>query len=429
MIQKLQRRFVLITMCCLSLIVFILIGMINVLNYVQMDAQNKNLLQILEEHDGSFPKGKRRQKHPDDQDRNSKDVHPGNSHKNFLLPFLSGRMSEETEYEIRYFTVRESGQGEKEMDLSHIAAISGENALAFVIRVENSGKTEGYLSHYRYLVSEREDSTLYIFLDCRNEITALRNHILLSLFAGLVLILMVLLPVLILSRRAMRPVQDSIIRQKQFVTDAGHELKTPLAIISANVEVLELCEEENEWTRSIKNQVERMNLLICNLLMLAKLDEMQEEEEIQNFLFGETVQKAAESFFVVASGKKVSIETDIDCSAVVKGNPSRLNQLIVILIDNAVKYTDQGGGIRIVCGLTDRQVILTVWNSCDPLPDHELSRLFDRFYRNDSSRSRQTGGYGIGLSAAQAIVKAHRGRITVENQAGGICFTVNLPRT
>ena len=100
-----------------------------------------------------------------------------------------------------------------------------------------------------------------------------------------------------------------------------------------------------------------------------------------------------------------------------------------ILIDNAVKYTDQGGGIRIVCGLTDRQVILTVWNSCDPLPDHELSRLFDRFYRNDSSRSRQTGGYGIGLSAAQAIVKAHRGRITVENQAGGICFTVNLPRT
>lgn len=241
-------------------------------------------------------------------------------------------------------------------------------------------------------------------------------------------IILVLIPVVIFSRRVTQPVLDNMEKQKQFITDAGHELKTPLTIISANVEVLELCNEENEWTNSIKNQVNRMSSLISNLLMLAKMDEMVEEEK-QVVYFGKAVQAAAESFDVVASGKQISMENEIDVSAVVQGSPTRLNQLIMILIDNAVKYTEAGGAIRISCKKKkEKQILFSVWNSCEPMSNREITRLFDRFYRKDSSRSRQTGGYGIGLSAAQAIVRAHKGHISAGNQGKGICFTVQLPR-
>lgn len=428
MIQKLQRRFILITMCCLSLTVLVLVGMIDVLSYLQVNAQYEKLLQVLADNDGVFPKEKKQKPHGNDEVKNHMETPMESLQGEFQVRLFSIRLSEETAFETRYFSVRVLDNGNQEADLSHIAAISREQALDFVSRVTKSGKSSGYLSHYRYMVSEQEDSTLYLFVDCQNGIMTVKTYFLLSLFAGVVLIILVLLPVTILSRRAMKPVLESVSRQKQFITDAGHELKTPLSIILANVEVLELCNEENEWTGSIKKQVERMNSLVSNLLMLAKLDEMQEEEENQKVPFGEMARNIADSFFVVAAGKQVSMERYIDTSVMVNGSPSRLNQLIMILVDNAVKYTDPGGSIRICCRKMEKQVLLTVWNSCEPMSDEEIQRLFDRFYRKDPSRSRETGGYGIGLSAAGAITRAHKGNVTAKNQGQGICFTVQLPR-
>lgn len=428
MIRKLQRRYIVITMSCMTALVLVLAVLINTLSYIQITSRYEELLQILAEHDGTFPIRRGRKSHLDDDVKKHMEFFVDDAQGEFLLKLFSIRFSEETAYETRYFSVRVSENGDSGMDLNHIAAISEDDALEFVSRVKKSGKETGYLSHYRYQVSEKPESTLYIFVDCQNGIQTVATNFILVLLAGIILIILVLIPVVILSRRVTKPVLDNMEKQKQFITDAGHELKTPLTIISANVEVLELCSEENEWTVSIKNQVNRMNSLISNLLMLAKMDEMIEEEEKQNVYIGKAVQAAAESFDVVASGKKISMEKEIDTSAVVQGSPTRLNQLIMILIDNAVKYTEQSGSIRISCKQKDRYVSFSVWNSCEPMSDREISRLFDRFYRKDPSRSRQTGGCGIGLSAAQAIVRAHKGRISAGNLGNGICFTVQLPR-
>lgn len=427
MIQKLQRRYIVITMACMTAVVLILAVLIDTLSYIHITSQYEELLRILVENDGSFPKRSGRKKPLDDDVRKHMEISLDDAQGELILRLFSFRFSEETAYETRYFSVRIAEDGSSGMDLSHIAAISEEDAREFVLRVEESGKESGYLSHYRYLVSKKPDSILYIFIDCQNGIQTVGTNFLLALLAGMILIVLILIPVVILSRRATQPVLENMERQKQFITDAGHELKTPLTIISANVEVLELCSEENEWTNSIKNQVSRMNDLVSNLLTLAKMDEMAEEEEKQEVRFGKAVLTAADSFAVVASGKHVSMEKEIDTSITVQGNPTRLNQLIMILIDNAVKYTEQGGSIKISCRKKEKQIRFSVWNSCEPMSEKELSRLFERFYRRDPSRSRQTGGSGIGLSAAKSIVRAHKGRITVKNQGAGICFMVQLP--
>ncbi|MGN0293034.1 MAG: sensor histidine kinase [Lachnospiraceae bacterium] len=429
MIQKLQRRYIIITMACMTAVVLILAVLIDALSYIHITSQYEDLLQILAEHDGSFPKRVGRKNPLDSDVRKHMEISLDDAQGELILKLFSFRFSEETAYETRYFSVRTAEDGSSGVDLSHIAAISEDDAWEFVLRVEESGKESGYLSHYRYLVSEKSDGVLYIFIDCQNGIQTVATNFLLTLFAGIILIVLILIPVVILSRRATQPVVDNMERQKQFITDAGHELKTPLTIISANVEVLELCSEANEWTNSIKNQVSRMNDLVSNLLMLAKMDEMAEEEEKQEVCFGKAVLAAADSFAVVAAGKQISMEKEIDTSVMVQGSQVRLNQLIMILIDNAVKYTEQGGFIKINCQKREKQIRFSVWNSCEPMPEKELSRLFERFYRREPSRSRQTGGSGIGLSAAHSIVRAHKGRITAKNQGAGICFMVQLPRS
>lgn len=266
-----------------------------------------------------------------------------------------------------------------------------------------------------------------IYVDCLNDLRSIQNFAVNSLLVGGIFLVLVLILVSVFSKRAIRPVVESMEKQKQFITDAGHEIKTPIAIILANTEVIEMCEGESEWTKSIKNQVSRLTELVGSLLMLSKMDETRQQIEMREVKFGKLIKEISDSFHTMLVQKNQKLELMVDEKLSIYGNEKEIRQLGTILMDNAVKYTPDGGRMRISLKRKEKMAVLDFYNECESLPQGDLNRLFDRFYRADSSRSRESGGYGIGLSVAKAVVKNHKGKISVKAQEKGILFTVKIP--
>ena len=222
-----------------------------------------------------------------------------------------------------------------------------------------------------------------------------------------------------------KPVNESYIKQKRFITNVSHDIKTPITIIGADTEVLEIEQGENEWTKDIKSQVTRISELTEKLVMLSRLEE-GERLVTTEFSLSDAITEQSKSFVGLAEtqGKRLTVEIESGVSYV--GDEKQIRSLISLLLDNAIKYSSHGGEIRLTMssGKT-KEIILT--NPVDQIQQGNLSYLFDRFYRADSSRNSESGGHGIGLSVAKAIVTAHKGKITAQSQDGkSIKFTINL---
>lgn len=427
MIKTLQRKFILLTMLALLAALLVVVGGINGINIYQVNKKSEMLLSMLAENEGNFPQQTKKEPIPKEENRQEK--WPEEKPQKGILEYY---ISEETPFETRYFTVTITGdsdsKSEMTVNIKHIAAVTEEDAKQFTEELIQKEKSSGYYGRYRYRKAETEEGkSIYIYVDCLNDLQSIRNFAVISLLVGGVFLVLVLILVSVFSRRAIRPVVESMEKQKQFITDAGHEIKTPIAIILANTEVIEMCEGESEWTKSIKNQVSRLTELVGNLLMLAKMDETGQKIEMQEVEFGKLIKEISESFHTILIQKNQKIEEQLEEELNVCGNEKELRQLGTILMDNAVKYTPDGGRIRISLKRKEKMAILNFYNECENLPQGDLTHLFDRFYRADSSRSRESGGYGIGLSVAKAVVKNHRGKISVKAQENGILFTVKLP--
>ena len=405
MIRKLQRKFVLIAIGSLSLVIIVLIGTVNLINLYQMDQQVEQLLEILSNNDGRFPEFKKGS--------------PPNRIKG---------MTPETQFETRYFLVRINDRDEIiQIDTGHIAAVSSSDAKEYAEEVLNEKKLSGYDDSYKYKVTEyKNGGKLIIFIDCSIRIQSVINFFIVSCSIAILCILIVFLLVSIFSKRAIRPVLDSMRKQKQFITDAGHEIKTPLAIISANTEVIEMMEGETEWTKSIKNQVKRLSDLVKNLLILSKLEEEQKNQVLIDFSISDVVEEMASSFRPLAEKQGKQVEISVQKGLILNGDEANIRQLVSILVDNSVKYADENGKIQISLKQKGKIALMQVYNDCHTVPEGDLNQLFERFYRADCSRARETGGYGIGLSIAKAIVQTHKGKITAKRQGDGICFQVSL---
>lgn len=232
----------------------------------------------------------------------------------------------------------------------------------------------------------------------------------------------------IFSRVAVRPIVESYRKQQRFITDASHEIKTPLAVISAANDVLEIEAGESEWTQSIAAQVTRLKSLTERLVFLARMDEGATQFEKTDLDLSELVEYASEPFCAVAESRGKRLVRDIEAELHVQGDISALSQVMELLLDNATRYASDGSEIELALKKRSRGgVTLQVSNAVDAMPEGELERLFDRFYRADTSRNSQTGGSGVGLSVAQAIVEAHGGNIRAQAlDAHTICFTVTL---
>ena len=230
-------------------------------------------------------------------------------------------------------------------------------------------------------------------------------------------------------KKAIAPFAQNLEKQRQFVTDASHELKTPLAILSADVGLLEDSCGQSRWLESARAQISRMDTLIQNLMELVRTEETVEDTSIGSFCVSDVAQACADAFEPLARESGKTLSARIDRGVCMRGVQDNLFRLFSILLDNAVKYCDAGGEISFSLYQKGKNVCILVSNPCADVDAAQMPRYFDRFYRADSSRARSTGGYGIGLSTAKAIVERHRGKISSRYTQGTITFCIEVAQS
>ena len=293
--------------------------------------------------------------------------------------------------------------------------------------VLEKGKTDGWYGSLQYFRKDYDRGTLVVFSDRSAEQLLLHKVLLVSILVFLLMEGVVFFLTMILTKRAMRPMQETFERQRQFISDAGHELKTPLTIISANVDILHDEIGENKWLSYIQSQAERMRVLVGEMMNLTKLEMGDKEKDFVDFSLSEAVSGAALPFEGQAfeQGKQLELEIQEDISY--HGNPDQIKQLVGIFMDNALKYSKEHGEIRVTLQQVQNKKTLKVYNTGKGIPESEKEKIFQRFYRSDASRARATGGYGLGLSIAQSIADAHKIRIQVESEyEHWICFILTF---
>lgn len=427
MIKKLQRKFILITMSSLLLVMVLIVISINGINVYQMFKNINGTLQILSDNEGHFPESMKKMDFPEKPENLEKPENPAELDNNMNYGF---KVNEETPFRTRYFTVTVDEDGTAvSYNIDHIKAVSADDATSYGESIYNTKKETGFIGIYKYQIVKQSDSSEYliIFLDCGEQIDNAETLLLITLIVAVGTLLLVFILVSVFSKKAIKPIIESTEKQKQFITDAGHEIKTPIAIISANADVLELMHGSNEWITSVRNQTTRLDKLVKNMLMLSKMDEGNIQLVFNTFDISSTVAETAGSFATMADMQNKDFIIDINPGLKLHGDESSIQQLISTLADNAIKYSNDGGTIKISLSQTKKGIKLEVYNTTDSIDMNNLDKLFDRFYRSDSSRSRETGGYGIGLSIAKSIVEAHQGKITVHSDDGkSISFTVIL---
>lgn len=412
MLQKIKWRFIIAAMSAFSAVMILLIAGINCWNYsVTARRLDSSLQQILNAPFSDF--------HPNPLPKEKPDFPP--------VDFRNAP-SEESRYMVRYFSVYLDERGSLyRVSTDFISSINGEDAERYAEEVMKKGRDNGFLGEYRYIRDQSESGSRIIFLNAAKERQFLKTLLFVSCLVGAISVSIVFLLVYLLSGRAIRPYIQNMEKQKRFITDAGHELKTPLASLSASADVLAMEHEDNEWIRNIQKQTVRLSRLVGDLVVLSRLDEADPLPDKNRFSFSDAVWEIIEPFVsrMKAAGKEFAYHIEDD--VFYYGDEMILRRMVSILLDNAAKYSGSNGYIRLDFYRRNHSIVLEIFNDCDLDPGFDMNRLFERFYRPDQSRSQDTGGTGIGLSIAEAAVKAHKGRISVKSEKGKtICFKVVL---
>ncbi|MBR3305695.1 MAG: HAMP domain-containing histidine kinase [Lachnospiraceae bacterium] len=346
------------------------------------------------------------------------------------LPAAGGliRITTEQQYETRYFSVklRESG-AVAEVNTREIMTVDQKAAADLAKELLRSGKASGryqygesiFLYKSRYENGER----LYVFVDCTSRLWIIEQVMTSLITASLIILLVFSLTLGALSSKIVEPFIENSERQKRFITNASHELKTPLAIISANNEMVELENGGSKWTDSTMRQVKRLNSLISELVTLSKLDE-KDEIVLSNVEASSIVKEQAEAFEQVVLQQGKSFEKDIAEDVVIKAESRSVQELCSILLDNSAKYCDDGGIVKVEFSSKGKGARLAVTNSYAAGANVDYRRFFDRFYREDESHNSKKGGFGIGLSIAQEIVRRLGAKIQVSYKSGEITFII-----
>ncbi|MCR5489223.1 MAG: HAMP domain-containing histidine kinase [Saccharofermentans sp.] len=438
MIKKLRRKFILVSMLSVTVVLVLLIGIINFMSYRTVVRNADGILTMLTDGGGRFRENNPTQRNTPgetnpDGTKTSRRRPAGRREDVFIrmVRFLNGEETEESpevRYESRFFSVIISPNGDiRSTRTDRISAIDSDTAAEMGVSINKSGRERGFVDDYRFRKSVTSDgSVLVIFYDCGRSLDNMRSFLMISIGISLICLLLVYILIAVFSKVVIRPAAEAYEKQKQFITDAGHELKTPLAIINADADVLEmeLPETEdgtpNEWLGDIRKQTARLTELTGNLIYLAKTEEGTKDAfTFVEFPVSDVALQEVESYKARAQATGLSIESKIEDGLVMNGDQRAFRQLIGVFLDNAVKYSADGGTIHVKLRRAGKNIGLSVTNnSKEPVSKDNLKHLFDRFYRADSSHNSATGGYGIGLSIAKSIVEAHKGKITATSSDG-----------
>lgn len=407
MLKKIRRRFILAAMAAFGMVMLVIVAGINVANYIQTTSMQDHLAaDLLLYGPRAF--------NPPREGGPLKRGQPGRG--------------PEAEFITRFFTVQVSPEGNvKEVSRDHISSIDDETAAAYADAVLQKRREKGYYHDYRYLVRRDEAGTTILFLNASMHLQFMASLLLVSSAIGLASLFLVFCLVVFFSRYAIRPYARNMERQKRFITDASHELKTPITSIATSADIAAMEHEGDEWIANIQKQASRLAKLTGDLVALSRLDEEIPFPEKTRFSLSDAAWEAAEAFAVLAKANGKQYIQRIQEPIELYGDRNSIQKLLSILLDNAVKYSDEKGQICLDVYRSRGKACIEVFNTCHLTDISSLDRLFDRFYRMDQSRSVHLGGTGIGLSMAQAITEAHGGRISVKSVDGeSICFRVLL---
>lgn len=339
----------------------------------------------------------------------------------------SHRFNAETPYSTRYFVLRFTADGTMTgSDLRNIAAVTEDDTEEYLEIALRHGAGYGFTKGYKYLVTEGENGEwMAVFLDDHAEMRSVAVLGILSAGALIGCVLFVYIAVLLFSRKAIEPVVRASEKQKQFITDASHELKTPITVISTSLSVLEMEVGKQKWIDKARTQTEKLTELVEELVTLSRLDEEQPPSRFADFALSNAVEEVAESFRDLAAAKGHELQSDIEPDIRYHGDEYAIRRLVSVLLDNAVKYSAPGAPIFLSLTKTKKGVTLCEKNAFEGKLPGDPNALFDRFYRADPARTEK--GFGIGLSIARAVAEEHRGKISAAVENGNVAvFTARL---
>ncbi len=403
MIHKLRRKFVLINMALVTLVLVIVFAVLCFSSYQRMEKESRDAMERVLLFGGNPPpKMELGNRKPDD--------------------FLS---------KVPVFWVVVDGEGTYLASGGDNVEVDEEMARTAAYAALAGGEDEGILwgMKLRYRAAESGSLKRIAFADMEDELESLASLIGTSLLVGLGGLAAFFIISLFLSNLALRPVQRAWEQQRQFVADASHELKTPLTVILANTGILmahreDTVERQIKWVENTEEEAKRMKTLVDDMLFLAKSDAERPAEIRGTISLSDTVWSALLPFESVAYEEGVELVSDIGERVMCLGDESQLRQLTAILLDNALKYAGRGEKVWVKLRRDGERARLTVTNTGTEIAPEHLEHIFERFYREDSSRARAKGGYGLGLAIAKRIVDNHRGRIWAESGKGRTTFTV-----
>ena len=435
-VTALRRKFMIVAIAALVAALLLIFSALNIWNHMLATERVDSVISVLYENDGVFP-----------EEWKLKD--PRYKRGTF-------EATSETPFETRYLAATfDTARSLTSLDATHVAELDEQEAAEVIGHMLDRVANAGYYDRYRFHVfTEQDGSGMIIAVDCFQQLQS--SHTLLLISAAIMGATVTITGLFIvpLSKRFVDPYVRNLERQKRFVTDASHELKTPIAIISANTDLIEATEGESSWTRSTRAQTARLNKLTGELIELARTDEPIERALREDVDLASIVRREVEDFLPLAEASGKTLVCTIDTfegaatrasvadglegisareagkaepRIIVSGSPEELDRLVSVLVDNAVKYCDDNGSIRVHLEQRKREIVLTVTNPCASLTTQDTRRIFDRFYRADASRSRSTGGNGIGLSIAQGIVSRHEGSIRARKLGSELEMRATLP--
>lgn len=433
MIRKLRIKFIILSTISLLLLLGIIVISSNLLTYRDLVFNADRVIDLIADNKGpSIPMPP-----PEKMTVPEKAAGAGNG------GFMGRKLSPEILYEARFFVAELSGEGEVlRVNTERIAMVDEEDAYEYAWQAQRRKGDRGFIGEFRYAKfsdlrdgeGNDENDIRVIFLDCGRKLFTFRNALLINCLISFLGFLAIFLVIVFLSKKIVRPVSESYEKQKQFISVAGHEIRTPITIIDADAEILSMeIGEENEWLQDICKQTKRMAALTNDLLTLSRMDENRQQFTMIDFPISDVVSETVQSFQSLAHSRKRNIKAEITPMLSCCGDENSIRQLVGILLDNAIKYTkenDDGTCDDILLRLVKKNhnLYLSVRNRSEPVSEEQLRLFFERFYRTEQSRNSETGGYGLGLSIAKSIAEAHKGRITASVPVvETVQITVTLP--
>ena len=395
MIKKIRIKFIMIAMISLFVLLTVIVFTMNAINYDNLVDEADETIELISENKGIFPE------------------------------IFDKAIYGETPFQSRYFSVLTDGSYFIKIDTSKIKLVDSKKAVEYSLRVLSKDNDCGFIQNYRYLVNDDNGYIRITFLDCNNQLESFRNFLFTSILISSIGYVLFFFVICLFSNSVLKPVIESYRKQKQFVTDASHEIKTPLAIIQADKDVLALDYPDNSWLEDIDNQISKLTKLTNDLVFLSKLDEINEDIVMHKTAVGPLLNKTVSNFVALEVSRRKNIIIDQLDEVYIVANEVYLEKMFSLLIENALKYGKDNCDIIIKLAKSNNSMVFTITNQIDK-PIENIDMIFQRFYKDEKSHNSSLGGYGIGLSTVHAIVDKHKGKIIASQDLEKMTFTIKI---